>query len=330
MKRILLIGAMLYGGICAAQDPHFSQYYASQMTVNPATAGMFTGDMRVSGLYRQQWPQFGSAFVTGTFAFEWKPQGFKDGQNINRLSLGGMLMYDKTPDEVLKGQYLYGVVAYHKALDPEGRHKIGLGFMAGYNQRTLDPSKLTFGTQFNGSGWNPGVGEPIRSRNSGTFDVHSGLLYSYETEDKLIYAGGSMYHLLGPSDYFMSDNNVLDYVPRRMNVNAGFNMVGENGLRYAGSVLVMNQAKVNEVIGGGAVGFPFAQEDGVLYAGAWYRLNESVIPTINLQWKTINMGLSYDIFMSSKNTITKPKSIELSLAYRIIPFRDNRTGCFVF
>ena len=120
MKRILLIGAMLYGGLCSAQDPHFSQYYASQMTVNPATAGMFQGDMRLSGLYRQQWPQFGSPFVTGTFAFEWKPQGFKDGQNINRLALGGLMMYDKTPDEVLKGQYLYGTIAYHKALDENG------------------------------------------------------------------------------------------------------------------------------------------------------------------------------------------------------------------
>lgn len=329
MKRILLVGAVLFGTTCLAQDPHFSQYYASQATVNPATAGLYQGDMRLSGLYRQQWPQFGSAFVTGTFAFEWKPQGFKDGQNINRLSLGGMMMYDKTPDEVLKGQYLYGIIAYHKALDAEGNHKIGLGFMAGYNQRMLDPSKLTFANQFNGSGWTPGTGEPIKTRKSGTFDLHSGLLYSYETEDKLIYAGGSVYHLLAPQDYFMNDNDVLDYVPRRMNFNAGFNMVAESGLRYAGSVLVMNQAKVNEIMGGGAVGFPFAQDEGVLYAGAWYRLKESVIPTVNLQYKNMNLGLSYDIFMSSGKTVTKPKSFEMSLAYRVIPYK-NPTGCFVF
>ena len=94
-------------------------------------------------------------------------------------------------------------------------------------------------------------------------------------------------------------------------------------------VLRGTQAKVNEVMGGGAVGFPFAQDEGVLYAGAWYRLKESIIPTINLQYKTFNLGLSYDIFMSSNKTITKPKSFELSLAYRVIPYQS-QTGCFVF
>lgn len=323
-----MLGALLYGGICAAQDPHFSQYYASQMTVNPAMTGMFEGEMRMSGLYRQQWPQFGSAFVTGTFAFEWKPQGLRIDQNTNRLAIGAMMMYDKTPDDVLKGQYIYGIVSYHKALDADGYHKLGIGFMGGFNQRTIDPSKLTFGSGWNGSGFNPG-GEPIRAGSSGTFDVHSGLVYSYETEDKLIYAGASAYHLLTPKDYFMTSNNVLDYIPRRFNANAGFNLITESGLRWAGSILAMQQAKVTEVMGGAAAGFPFAQEEGVLYAGAWYRLKESIIPTVNLQYKKINLGLSYDIFFSSKQTITKPKSLELSLAYRITPYRSN-TGCFVF
>lgn len=328
MKRVLLIAALFYGGICSAQDPHFSQYYASQTTVNPAASGLYEGDMRLSGLYRQQWPQFGSAFVTGTFAAEWKPQGFKDGQNINKLSLGGMMMYDKTPDEILKGQYIYGVIAYHKALDAEGKHRLGLGFMGGYNQRTIDASKLTFGSGFTGSGFTVG-GEPIKSGKSGSFDIHSGLMYSYQTEDRLIYAGVSAYHLLTPKDYFMTSNSVLDNIPRRYNANAGFNLLGANGLRFAGSALFMQQAKVHEVIAGGAVGFPFSEDNGVIYTGAWYRLNESIIPSVNLQWKTINLGLSYDIFFSSNKTITKPKSFELSMAYRLIPYRS-QTGCFVF
>lgn len=331
MKRILLIAALLYSGFCMAQDPHFSQYYASQMTVNPATAGMFSGDIKLSGLYRQQWPQFGSPFTTGTFAFEFKPNGYKDGQNINRLAFGGMMMYDKSPDEVLKGQYVYGTVAYHKALDAEGFHKLGIGFMAGYNQKMLDASKLTFGSQFNGSGFTPGVGEPISSRKTSSFDVHTGLVYSYETENRLIYAGASVYHLAGPKDYYISGNNVLDYVPRRFNINAGINMRAENGVRFAGSLLAMQQQKVREIMGGGAVGFPFTpDENGVIYVGSWYRVGESLIPTINLQYQNLNLGFSYDSFIGGSNkTITKPKSMEVSIAYRITPYK-NPTGCFVF
>lgn len=329
MKKTLLICTIFYSSFCFAQDPHFSQYYASQQTVNPATAGMFAGDMKLSGLYRQQWPQFGSPFVTGAFAFEWKPQGFKDGQNINRLALGGMMMYDKSPDEVLTGQYVYGTIAYHKALDAEGHHRIGLGFMGGYNQKMLDASKLTFGNQFNGTGFTPGTGEAISSRKTSSFDVHTGLLYSYEDEQKLIYAGASMYHLIGPKEYFVSGNNVLDYVPRRMNLNAGANIRAENGIQYAASLLVMQQQKVREIMAGGAVGFPFSEEDGLLYTGLWYRYQEAFIPTINLQYKNMNIGFSYDVTIASKKTITKPKSMELSLGYRITPYKSN-TGCFVF
>jgi hypothetical protein len=49
MKKILLLGSIFFAGLCQAQDPHFSQYYASQQTINPASVGLFAGDMRVSG-----------------------------------------------------------------------------------------------------------------------------------------------------------------------------------------------------------------------------------------------------------------------------------------
>jgi type IX secretion system PorP/SprF family membrane protein len=332
MKKLLLLGSIAFAGICQAQDPHFSQYYASQQTINPASVGLFAGDMRVSGLFRQQWPQYGTPFVTGTFAFEIKPKGYRDGENINRLAFGGLVVFDKTPDEVLTGNYVYGTVAYHKALDEEGHHKIGLGFMGGYNQKMLDASKLTFGSGYTGDPNNPfggSSGENFAGNRSSSFDLHSGLMYSYETDDKMIYAGGSVYHLIGPKEFFTKGQTLLDHVPRRINASAGFNTVNGNGIRFAGSALFMTQQKVNEIMAGATVGFPFSEENGVLYTGVWYRVDEAIIPTINLQWKTMNLGFSYDAFLSSKKTLTKPKSIEFSLAYRLIPYHS-QTGCFAF
>jgi type IX secretion system PorP/SprF family membrane protein len=327
-KLILFLGLGLFCSITYAQDPHFSQYYASQSTVNPANTGMFDGDVRVSGLYRQQWPQFGSAFVTGTIAMEFKPEGFKDGQSPNRFAFGGMLMFDKTPDGVLKSQYAYATIAYHKALDEEGHSRLGMGFMAGYNQKILDASQLTFGNQFQSGGFNRGSGEAIGSGKLASFDVHAGMLYSYQDEDKLYYAGASIYHILNPKDYFLKQNEELNTVTRRWNLNAGLN-IGTDNLHYAASALFMHQQKSNEILIGGTVGVPFG-ENGILYAGSWYRVGESFIPTVNLQWNTMNVGVSYDTYMSSQNTITKPKSVELSLAWRFAPYHDYKTGCFAF
>jgi type IX secretion system PorP/SprF family membrane protein len=314
---------------CAAQDPHFSQYYASQATVNPAATGMFTGDMKISGLYRQQWPQYGNAFVSGTMALEWKPKGFKDQENPNRLAFGGMILYDKTPDEVLKSQHAAAMIAYHKALDENGNNRLGLGFMAVYNQKTLDASQLTFASQFQSGGFSSGGSELIASRKTSSFDINTGLLYSYEDEDKLIYGGVSVYHLLQPKEYFLQQDEMMDFLPRRWNFHGGFNIRSDE-FQLATSVLWMRQQHVNELLIGGMIGVPFGEDGNILYAGSWYRMNESLIPTINLQWKTMNLGLSYDANVSSNTKLTKPKSIELSLSYRIAPYRDYKTGCYAF
>src|SRR3954451_21884956 len=49
-----------------AQDPHFSQFFASPLTLNPALTGKFDGDLRVTGNYRNQWPTINRAFTTTT------------------------------------------------------------------------------------------------------------------------------------------------------------------------------------------------------------------------------------------------------------------------
>jgi type IX secretion system PorP/SprF family membrane protein len=330
MKKLslFLCGALVTAS-CMAQDPHFSQYYASQATVNPANTGMFTGNTRVSGLYRQQWPQYGSPFVTGTIAFETKPRAFQDGNNPNRLAFGALLMYDKTPDQVLKGQHAYLTLAYHKALDPDGHSRLGLGFMGGYNQRSLDPTYLTYGTQFQSGGFNTNrPGEAIAFKTMSSFDLHTGLLYSYEDVDRLFYAGASVYHLLNPKTYYLGSGDVETTLPKRFNINAGMN-ISNGSYHYVASMLLMQQAKVNEAMVGGAIGIPFAEDEGVFYAGAWYRIGEAIIPTINLQYKSMNLGLSYDTYVDNKKTMVKPRSFELSLAVRYAPVYDP-TACFAF
>lgn len=313
-----------------AQDPHFSQYYASQSMVNPASTGMFTGDMKISALYRQQWPQYGNAFVTGTMAIEWKPNGFKDGQNPNRLAFGSTMMFDRTPDEILKSHYAAVMVAYHKALDESGNNKLGIGFMAVYHQKMLDASQLTFASQFQSGGFSPQGGEVFASNTTSSFDVNAGLLYSYEDEEKIIYTGASVYHLMQPETYFLQENQLMNFMPRRYNLNAGMN-IRSNNFQYAASALWMRQQKVNEILVGGMIGIPFSDEAGnILYAGTWYRVGEALIPTINLQWNTMNLGLSYDTNIISNSGYTNHRSFELSFAYRFAPYRDNKTGCFAF
>jgi hypothetical protein len=50
--------------VVAAQDSHFSQFFSSPLTLNPAFTGKFFGTYRVAGNYRNQWPTINNAFTS--------------------------------------------------------------------------------------------------------------------------------------------------------------------------------------------------------------------------------------------------------------------------
>ena len=68
MKRILstFIVVVVLASALNAQDPNFSQFFASPLTLNPALTGKFDGVVRVAGNFRNQWPTINNAFVTKT------------------------------------------------------------------------------------------------------------------------------------------------------------------------------------------------------------------------------------------------------------------------
>src|ERR671913_2074612 len=53
-----------------AQDPNFSQFFVSPLTLNPALTGKFDGLLRVAGNYRNQWPSINNAFTTYTASID--------------------------------------------------------------------------------------------------------------------------------------------------------------------------------------------------------------------------------------------------------------------
>ena len=63
-KIIIVFILILINSFLNAQDIHFSQYYASPMTVNPAYTGMFNGTYRVGANYRNQWASVSVPYKT--------------------------------------------------------------------------------------------------------------------------------------------------------------------------------------------------------------------------------------------------------------------------
>src|SRR4249920_3845660 len=63
-KTLLFLTLIATVTTMQAQDPHFSQFFASPLTLNPAFTGKFDGEWRLAANHRDQWPSIPKAYVT--------------------------------------------------------------------------------------------------------------------------------------------------------------------------------------------------------------------------------------------------------------------------
>src|SRR3954466_9509295 len=128
-KYIFIVFALLLTGILKAQDPHFSQFFSSPLTLNPAFTGKFDGQLRLAANHRDQWPSIPKAYVTTSASVDFSilknkiPDGDVFGIGFSGLS-------DQSADAALKLNYGSMSLSYHKALDDNGYNTIGAGFQA--------------------------------------------------------------------------------------------------------------------------------------------------------------------------------------------------------
>lgn len=62
-----------------SQDIHFSQFFETPLLRNPALAGIFGGDFRIQGVYRNQWNSVTVPYQTASLNVEYKlPVGKSD------------------------------------------------------------------------------------------------------------------------------------------------------------------------------------------------------------------------------------------------------------
>src|SRR5205814_6882082 len=92
LRSIIIISAFLHIENAKAQDIHFSQFFEAPLLRNPSLAGIFTGDIRVQGVYRDQWNSFTNGYRTGSFNAEYK---MPVGRSNDFLTTGLQLLYDK-------------------------------------------------------------------------------------------------------------------------------------------------------------------------------------------------------------------------------------------
>lgn len=332
MKIILCLGvflAVLTIGV-RAQDPHFSQFFASPLTLNPALTGKFDGTFRVAGNYRNQWPAFNNVYTTSTISLDFSIMQ-KRIPEFDTWGVGILALTDKAAGGVLTNNYIGLSTSYHKALNENGYSQLGIGFQATYGQKKLDNSKLVFEDQLTPFGFT-GITADIFNTNNleiKTVDVNAGLIFTTSTTDQNnFYLGASIYHINKPKESFKGGN--WNISPRTTISGGGYFPVSDILTLHTSGIFQL-QNKTSEITVGGALAANLNKDDETptnVYAGSWFRVNDALIPYIALEFSSMRIGASYDVNVSSlKGGSQSRGGMEVSVIYIKRPPNGRNIPC---
>ena len=311
--RYIIILLCLNGSFVKAQDPHFSQFFMAPESVNPALIGtMLESGWKIMSNYRQQWGNFGTPFNTFTLGAASK---IYNKQTSGNTLYGSMqLMADESMSGAFKSNYITSGLVDYQNLDEN--NSIGIGFNLSYGQRNIDYNKLNFGEQFTNGGFNTGLptGENALGIMKSFFSLSTGLMYSYQTDYFRLDAGLAVFNLNTPKQTFLEDPN--QSLPRRISVNVNLEYALSDQFLLNMNSVFQSQSSVSYINTGGSIGFDISagRRENIIYTGLWYRVGDSLIPYLGLQYDNVLLGFSYDIAASNQLTgSVKPTSYEFSL-----------------
>lgn len=324
MKKIIstLIILVVLASALNAQDPNFSQFFASPLTLNPALTGKFDGSFRVAGNYRNQWPTINNAFVTKTASIDFGILKNKLA-DIDQLGVGILALTDRAGDGVMVTNSAGLSLAYHKGLDENGYHQIGAGFQGTYVNKRLDVNKVDFEDELTPLGFTGVTNEVFSNQqiNVSYVDVNAGFLYNGSTNGyNNFYVGASMYHINRPKESFLGADYLLT---PRVTLQAGGKIPIGSYHNFNISTNYSFQANAKNFVAGGAFSYNVnsnIENPTNVFLGAWTRIssiyNDALIPYFGLEFKSIHIGYSYDINISPlKSASNSVGGNEISLIY---------------
>lgn len=312
LSKIICLGLLCTTAVTrvnAQVDPHFSQYYANPLWLNPALTGVVDGDYRVSLNAKQQWGSLSNAYTTVGASFDKAP--------IKNLAFGGMILNQNAGD--ISYNYLNALAsaAYRIRFGRSGLDMINFGIQAGILNKSFDPSKITLGTQFNpGSGYDGSLpfNESFSSTNTLVPDVNAGVVYFDGDADQQVnvFAGVAGSHLTRPVDKFIG-NNVR--IPIRFTAHGGARVKISDAFDITPNGLYMKQGNAREISAGAYAKYYINPEADILF-GSNYRFDDAAIAFFGLHLKNVVMGVSYDFNTSNLNRATGSKGgLELSVSF---------------
>lgn len=305
MKRrstilLLLVFNILVIIPVTAQDLHFSQFFNTPLTTNPANTGFIPdADFRIGAHYRNQWSSIMSAPYKTMSAFA-DFQLMRNRLENGWLGLGAVILNDKAGSGSLTSTKIYGSLAYHQMLGLSSL--VSAGFNIGWANKSIDQTRLKFPDQFDGKFFDNTLPTSvvITNNNVSYLDVHAGMNYAYFPQENVyVNAGYSIQHVNRPKETFFNDNTNNGRIPMRHTAFV-------NGIFKVNDRLIVNpnayfsmQARATELVLGINGNYNLGEYgEKQLIAGLYYRLGDAIVPMVGFELRKVQFAFSYDVTLS--------------------------------
>jgi type IX secretion system PorP/SprF family membrane protein len=318
MKRHLSYMLVTLVFSASAQDIHFSQIQESPLWLNPANAGFFNGYVRAIANYRNQWASMGNAYQTMAVSVD--GSALKLRKNKAYAGLGLFVFNDRAG--VAKIGTTQVQLHANAIVKASKKSKIAGGLYLGVNQNSATYAALTYGNQYTGKEIDQSLptGEIVNYTSFVNADVGAGVNYEYSsaTSDIIrddifsLKIGAAIHHINKPVQRFSSGSTYQ--VPMRFVGNVQVRIdIKDTKMSLLPSLVFIQQASAMEIIAGTHVRFRFKngtkltgnKTESGLNIGVYYRVNDAIVPQINLDMGKYAVGMSYDYNVSKYSQVSK-------------------------
>lgn len=307
-----------------AQDPQFTQFYASPLYLNPAFTGV-TYEHRFVANYRNQWPGISRAYQTYMASYDYNMADLNSGLGINVLQ-------DKAGTSGLTHTQIGLNYAYHFKISKFS--EIRLGSNLSYNIKRLDFNKLVFNDQLN-TGSSTSI-EASKYEQLNYMDFAAGALLN-STE---YWLGISSKHLTQPNSSLVGERVPL---PISTSIHGGYRFIIEEKSRgelkrYFSPTFNIRQQQRYAQLDIGVYYYHLPLNVGLWYRGLpfkkyapTYSSRESIAVLLGFDLTEYNLrvGYSFDLTISRLRINNSLGAHEISVIYEIAKKRKKNRRVLV-
>jgi type IX secretion system PorP/SprF family membrane protein len=210
--RLLTLSMVVLAGIgtqsVRAQDPHFSQFYANPLYLNPAFAGSVVCPRIVTN-FRQQWPVLSGKYTTYSASYD---------QHFEEISggIGVLFLGDRAGTGAINTNAISLIYSFKADLTRKVAMRIAL--QATYQQKSVDFTGALFGDMIDPkSGFVYQTMERLDVYTKGVADFSTGIVFY---SDKF-YGGIAAHHFTQPNESFYYTNGKEARLPMKLSANFG-------------------------------------------------------------------------------------------------------------